>query len=101
MAFRYELFILSMESRRFIKAEEETGSVAEAMFNVLMRDTKLCSRMLQIYCKHPHSKNLKYMGLYDGGSGRGFKGEVVQNILTLANGEEYHLTDEGFKKCFF
>lgn len=101
MPFRYELFIVIRDTRSFIETTQEAGSVREALFKVLMKDKKLCSRMLLIYCRRQHSKDLKYMGLYDGGSGRNRNGETLLNILSLANRDEYHLTDDGFKRCLF
>lgn len=99
MSFRYELLLINKNCNKVIEAGYEAESVAQALFHVLQKDRKLCGCMLMIYCRRPKSKDLKYMGIYDGGSGRSMNGEICLNILSLANGEEYHLTNDGFRRC--
>ena len=82
-----------------MKEEREVGSFVEAFHGFLIKDRKLWDRMLIVYCRHQKTQNLKYMGTYDGGSGRSIGGESYRNVISLSNGEFYHLTDEGFKRC--
>lgn len=99
MSFRYELLLINKNCNKVIEAGYEAESVAQALFHVLDKDRRLCGCMLLVYCRRPLSGDLKYMGIYDGGSGIGVNGEIYLNILSLANGEKYHLTDGGFRRC--
>lgn len=50
-----------------------------------------------IYARRPVSKDLQYMGVYDGASGRSGKGgTIISNILELADGREFRYTPEEF-----
>lgn len=95
--FRYELVILDPSLHRYIEAVEDTESFIQAVFNVLMKDKKLCGKMLTIYCRKPKSGNLQYMARYDGQSSRSSGGESYSHIIELANGMQYYLTDERFE----
>lgn len=95
--FRYELVILDPSLHRYIEAVEETETFIKALFNVLMKDRKLCSKILIIYCRKPKSGDLQYMGKFDGLSSRGTGDISYSHIVKLANGLEYYLTDYGFE----
>lgn len=95
--FKYELVILDPSLHKYIDATEETESFTQAFHNVLMKDKKLCSKMLTIYCRKPKSGDLQYMGRFDGLSSRGTGDISYSHIIKLSNGFEYYLTDDGFE----
>lgn len=99
MGYSYDLVVLDKAGRKYMEETREAGSFVEAFHGFLMKDRRLWDRMLIVYCKHKRSKDLKYMAMYDGGSGRSIGGESYRNILALSNGEFFHLTDDGFKRC--
>ena len=86
--FKYELLILDPSLHKYIEATEETETFIQAVFSVLMKNKKLCGKMLTIYCRKPKSGDLQYMGKFDG---------MSSNIINLSNGLEYYLTDDGFE----
>lgn len=95
--FKYELVILDPSLHKYIEATEETETFIQAVFSVLMKNKKLCSKMLTIYCRKPKSGDLQYMGKFDGMSSRGTGDISYSHIINLSNGLEYYLTDDGFE----
>ena len=59
--FKYQLVILDPALHRYIEASEETETFIQAIYQVLMKDKKLCSKTLVIYCRKPKSGDLQYM----------------------------------------
>ena len=95
--FRYELVILDSSLHKYIEAIEETETFIQAVYNVLMKDKKLCGKRLSIYCRKPKSGDLQYMARFDGTSSRSSGWDSYSHIIELANGKHYYLTDERFE----
>ena len=60
--FKYELIILDPSLHKYIEATEETESFIKAVFNVLMRNRKLCDKILTIYCRKPKVRRFSVYG---------------------------------------
>ena len=95
--FKYELVILDSSLHKDMEATEETETFIQAIYQVLMKDKKLCSKTLVIYCRKPKSGDLQYMARFDGQSSRSSGQESYSHIIELANGKQYYLTDERFE----
>lgn len=95
--FKYEIVILDPSLHRYIEATEETETFIQAVYNVLMKDKKLCGKNLKFYCRKPKSGDLQYMARYDGTGSHSTGGESYSHIIELANGKRYYLTDERFE----
>ena len=95
--FRYELVILDPSLHKYIEAIEETETFIQAVYNVLMKDKKLCGKRLSIYCRKPKSGDLQYMARFDGTSSRSSGWDSYSHIIELANGKHYYLTDQRFE----
>ena len=98
MAYRYEIIILDRALCRFTEAKETADSFVEAMSRIFLSDTRLCPRILNIYCRKPVSGDLQLMGRYDGLMAVSSGGEAHSHILSLSNGMDYYLTDDGFRR---
>ena len=99
MAFRYEIIILDRKMHRYIETADSAESFVDAISRVFMMNLHLADRILTIYCRKPRSGDFQYMGSFDGISSISSGGNAVScRILRLANGMNYYLTDEGFRK---
>ena len=95
--YRYNLVVLDKSLHRYFEAIEEAESFINAAYSFLMKNKKLCSKILTFYCRKQYSGNLQYMAIFDGLSSRSAGYEIRSHIIKLATGKEYFLTDEGFE----
>ncbi len=100
MAYRYEIIILDPKKHSYIEAADSSDSFVDALSRMFMRNLQLCNRILSIYCRRPRSGDFQYMGTFDGITCISKGGsDFSKRILRLANGMDYCLTDEGFRRC--
>ena len=98
MAYRYEIIILDPKKHSYIEAADSSDSFVDALSRMFMRNLQLCNRILSIYCRRPRSGDFQYMGSFDGISSISSGNAACCRILRLANGMDYYLTEEGFRR---
>ena len=98
MAYRYEIIILDPKKHSYIEAADSSDSFVDALSRMFMRNLQLCDRILSIYCRRPRSGDFQYMGSFDGISSISSGNAACCRILRLANGMDYYLTEEGFRR---
>lgn len=98
MLFRYEIIILDQKMHRYIETADNAESFVKALSRVFQMNMSLADRILAIYCRKPRSGDFQYMGSFDGISSISSGNATCCRILRLANGMDYYLTEEGFRR---